>query len=324
MPHTATLKDGRKLSLQVVRTLSTERAMEIVELLGHKAAPWLRHIESYLDEGKRGVQEGLEWRFHIGTCDGRCVANICTWEHRGIGILSHVFTLPQWRQLGIAGQLMRFVDSDFRRRGGRIMQLNTGYPSVAHRMYRKHGYEDVSGSPGAMIKTRRRNEVDLLFRGKNLVPTPLRWRHWPTANLLFLSDHSSHIRSAGLGIYGNHSLERPLVYHFSGIWDGPARERDWVEVLETPEGVCVAWASLMRDPHWGGTSRRKVFDLFFHPRYSSQAVRLFDRFLLPRGMLAYSTPDDPKNPLLEAAGFKERSVFKNYFGNGQALVIFER
>jgi GNAT superfamily N-acetyltransferase len=324
MPPQVLLRSGHHLSLEVKRTLSPTRASQIRRLLGHKPGPWGEHIEDYLRNGKGGSIEGLEWRFYLGTIEREVVATICTWEYRGIGILGHVFTHSEWRRLGIADALLEFLEDDFRSRGGRILQLNTDYQSMPYQIYRRRGFLDVPNGPGAMWKFRGKADLNNLFRSAPVRAASFRWRHWPSANLLFLRESPSFVRAAGIGGYGVHSLEGALVHHFPQIWDLPVRERGQAEVLETPKGACVAWASLLRDMNWMGQSRRKVFDLFFHPRFKDRIEGLINRFFLPRGVLAYSTPEDPKNPFLEWAGFREAASFKNHFKNGETLVVYER
>lgn len=324
MRETVELRDGHELRMEILRTVPEQRAGGILELLGHKDRPYLHHFQDYFAHGVRGALEGLEWRFYLGSRNGKPVGNICTWEHRGLGLLGHVFTHPAWRRLGVAHHLLEFQGMDFRRRAGKVMVLGFGHDPRLQRMYESHGFEDVPGCPGAMVRARTESLVDRLFRGTSVRPSPFRWRHWPSACLLFLMAHPALVRCAGLSVYGPRLIEGPIVHHFPALWNLPPRERDRVEVLETREGTCVAWASQMRDPNWGGRSKRRVFDLFFHPRFRKQAARLVDRFVLPRGTVAYSTPDDPKNEILEEAGFRELASLKNCLSGGQALVIHER
>ncbi|MCG3198005.1 MAG: hypothetical protein GHCLOJNM_02499 [bacterium] len=324
MRERVALRDGRELKIEVLRTVPEGRATDILEFLGHKGRPYLRHFQDYFDHGSRGAIEGLEWRFYLGSHEGKLIGNICTWEYRGLGILGHVFTHPAWRRRGVANHLLEFQDSDFRMRGGRVMVLGFGKDPRPRRLYQLHGFEDVPDCPGAMVRARTESLVDRLFRGKSVRLSALSWRHWPSACLLFLMAHPAYVRCAGLDVYGPRLVEGPIVHHFPALWSLPPRYRDRVEVLETRAGTCVAWASQMRDPNWGGTSKRRVFDLFFHPRFRKQAERLVERFVLPRGTVAYSTPEDPKNEILEEAGFRELASLKNCLSGGETLLILER
>jgi GNAT superfamily N-acetyltransferase len=135
----------------IERQFPEELAGELCEFFGHKGWPYEDCIRDFLEHGSEGEREGLEWRFYLARADGRPVSNICTWEHRGIGILGHVYTRPEWRQKGLAKRLFALQMKDFAERDGREMYLNVMPGSVAHRLYRSLGYEDIDGKPGGMV-----------------------------------------------------------------------------------------------------------------------------------------------------------------------------
>ncbi len=321
---TTLLKDGRQVDLQIVTTPSPEEYREISQLLHHKPSPYLDHIEDFHGTGVDGVIEGLEWRFHLARAEGAFVANICTWEHEGIGILGHVFTRPEWRGLGIADALLRFQDEDFQARGGRIMELNTGYQSMPYRLYQKHDYQDVPGAPGSMIKAVHANEWADLYTTDETQLVDFQWRHWPSANLLFLTENPSFVRAAGIGVYGISYLEGAVIHHREHIWSQEEEPHWKAMVLETSTGTTTAWASLQWDLNWSRNHRRLVFDLFFHPAYGDRIEPELLNREIPRGTISYSTPVDPKNPLLERLGFRSLGKITGFFPNGEDLVVWAK
>src|SRR5205823_5786125 len=118
----------------------------IAPLLGHKRPRTRWEIELALRE----PMEGLESRFYLGLVAGEAVANVMTVEYRGVGILGHVFTRPEFRRQGICNAIMEQQMEDFRRRGGRYMALGTGYDSAPYHIYRGFGFESILPQYGFM------------------------------------------------------------------------------------------------------------------------------------------------------------------------------
>ncbi|MCA9411424.1 MAG: GNAT family N-acetyltransferase [Candidatus Omnitrophica bacterium] len=323
MPENHRLKDGRTLNLRIARSVPKQDQEKLRLLLSHKGA-YRNHIEDFWKNGSKGKIEGLEWRFYLASLGKKLVANICVWEANGIAILGHVYTHPDYRRLGVANALLQFQDKDFWDRGGRAIQLRTDFGTPPYRMYIKLGYRDISGNEGMMVKLKKPNVWEDLYRSKQNRAAPFHWRHWPSANLLFLTENPSFIRCHGYERYGVDSLETPVAIHFPLQKEELERGRDQIEVLEGEASVCVAWASVMKDPNWKGHSKQRVFDLFFHPAYAKSLDRLIRRFSIPPGTLAYSTDKDPKNRILADMGFHEKGTRKRFFENGQSLIVFER
>jgi GNAT superfamily N-acetyltransferase len=317
------LKDGRSLELRLLRSIPDDRYAEIAGLFRHKR-PYLGHFEDFRRRGARGALEGLEWRTYVGMVEERIVGTVCVWEHGGYGILGHVFTLPEFRRLGVAKAMMEFQDRDFASRSGKIMQLNTGFQGNAYDLYRSFGYEDSAGRLGSMVQQRREDEWDRMYRKGPVRATSLRWKHWPSANLLFLLENESYVRCAGMGIYGPNSIESWFCLNPARIGEAGERRGERIEVLVSDRGAVVGWASSLSDPNHAGKSRRRIFDLVFHPRFEKEVPKLLKRFSIPRRTLAYSTPEDPKNGYLEELGFEESLSLPRYFQNGLALQVFEK
>ncbi len=318
------LKDGRKASLVILSSPSLPEFEEIRRLLHHKPSPFMNHIEDFNGNNSNGVIEGLEWRFYLARVGDAYVGNICTWERDGIGILGHVFTLPEWRGLGIADALLHFQDEDFRERNGRIMELNTGFQSMPYRMYEKRGYEGVPGAPGSMIKFSGEKIWQGLYSPGQAKLADFQWCHWPSANLLFLTENPSFVRAAGIGVYGPSSLEGPVIHNRERIWNETTEPRWRVKVLESSNGMVTAWTSLLWDLNWSHHHRRLVFDLFFHPHFAEAMMAELHDLEIPEGTISYSTPGDPKNSFLEQLSFHRLGKITGFFPNGEDLIVWSR
>lgn len=320
---TTCLRDGRTVTLCLVQDPSPELIPQIHHLLHHKPSPYSSHFDDFFENSKQGLIEGLEWRFHLAIHEGACIGNICTWEYRGIGILGHVFTHPDWRQIGLANHLLKFQDQDFSHRAGRLMALNTGYQSMPYQIYLKHGYEGVAGAPGAMVKAHSEGVWEAIYNSPSVHITPLQWRHWPTLNLLLLLQDPALIRSAGIRIYGQGSAEGPIIFHRRQLWglDPDYRGQAWI--LETDEGSAAGWISLMWDPNWGYRDPHRVFDLFVHPKWRAQAHEFATTIDIPKGTRSYSTPNDPKNEVLEKLGLYLQGSVPSFFPEGQTLLVYQ-
>ena len=80
--------------------LSPELARRMERLLGHKGEPWISDIRERLSG------EDLDL-FAVGFRDDEPVANVWVGASRGcpeLGVLGHVFTVPEHRRRGLAGR----------------------------------------------------------------------------------------------------------------------------------------------------------------------------------------------------------------------------
>ena len=90
-------------------------------------------------------------RFYLGVIEGEAVGNIMTVEHGGIGILGHVYTLPEQRRKGIASRIMAAQMKDFQERGGRTLTLGTGFDSPAYWIYQGYGFRSIVEGSGRHV-----------------------------------------------------------------------------------------------------------------------------------------------------------------------------
>ena len=140
------LKTGERMEVGVVTAPDTPHAEEMKQFLGHKPGNYKWHIERCVTE----VLDALETRFYVGKLNGAVITNIMTVEYQGVGILGHVFTLPQQRRKGAAKGVMAYQMEDFRQRSGSALYLGTGYNSHPYYIYQSFGFESVFPESGFM------------------------------------------------------------------------------------------------------------------------------------------------------------------------------
>ncbi len=272
--RTIKLKSGEEMLAGVVEHQMPQELMRRLQyLLVAKAPQYYTHFDEYMAHGLDGVEEGLEWRFYLGFLKNQLVGSICTWEHRGIGILGHVYTSDSVRGKGVATALMNLVQEDFSGRGGRVMELNTGPGSNAQRIYARFGYRDLPGVPGSMVHEAVPGTLEALFEGERTTIAPLEWRHWPTLNLLTLQEEGEYIRSVAMNIYGPGEMEAALIKvraaEAKGRLPGAV-----LKVLENEVGTAFGLGTVLPDPHFGGHGTHHVLDLFIHPKWRHLEAQL--------------------------------------------------
>lgn len=111
------LKTGEPLEIGVVLAPDETCAPLVKPLLGHKPGRFRWHIDCSFEPGRI---QGLEPRYYLGLLDHRPICNIMTAEYEGMGILGHVFTVPEHRRKGACNLVMAEQMQDFRQRGGRM------------------------------------------------------------------------------------------------------------------------------------------------------------------------------------------------------------
>jgi GNAT superfamily N-acetyltransferase len=118
--------------------LPPQVAARVDRLLGHKGEPWVPDIRARL----RG--DGLDLFALAFRCD-EPVANVwigASSECPDLGVLGHVFTMPEHRRRGLAGRLLEASVRRFDELGGRRLQLHTGN-SAARRLYEAAGFRVI-------------------------------------------------------------------------------------------------------------------------------------------------------------------------------------
>ncbi len=297
------LKSGETVESCVVQGPDPEWAPRVIDLLGHKGTIWNEQNRQALTQDL-----GIDVYYYLLQRDNVPFANILISEHGDVGLLSHVWTVPDDRRKGAASILMENAVSHFKQRGGKAMVLETEYDSAPYHIYTGFGFEGIEDNSGVMdwyAQSRRRFERDYFEECLPQVQA-VNWTHWPTSSPLLIGDYPGIVRCAPLEVIGRIPPEQPLLPLLldnleRAATDQPPRGY----ALVNPDNDAVlglsAWAP---DPLWPDTH---LIDVYCHPSFWDRAGQLLDALDLPDGarQLAYAEADcRGKLDLLEAADFK--------------------
>lgn len=291
-------------------------------ILAHKSS----NEQWHLDEVFAGRVGPLETRFYLGRLEDRSICNIMVSEYDGIGILSHVYTVPEHRRKGIARLVMTEQMMDFQARNGRYLTLSTGFDTHPYYLYHGFGFRSVVPASGHMkYMGYAKFETDH-FRvdedGEARV-IPGDWMHWPSLNVLCAQAGPPYLRNAGLGHIGPRMFEGAYL----GLMKQTREEEDvQVRLVVTDHGVVAGYATLVPDTRWRGETF--LLDLTVHSAFTAQLKPLLESLILPAGrkVLCHVEPGDgPKIAALEGAGFVHEATLRQQFkaaGNGMDVVVY--
>lgn len=302
-----TLKTDENMEIGVVLAPDAEYAEQMMDVLAHKGQPWLLHVE----EALHGDIAGLETRFYIGQVDGQVIANIMIVECNRTGILGHVFTRPEHRRKHACTLVMAEQMEDFRRRGGGVLLLGTGYDSPAYWIYHSHGFRGLSEGSGFMrFATVPDFETGHFAPGETKV-VDVEWKHWPLMNVLTSVPGISVLRSVAFNLYGIANFEGGFLNFIKSLRKNQSRK---AKLLETASGAVVGCITLGRDSRW--RDRTYLLDIFVHPNFLSHYEILLNALELPEGKIqCYVDARSPggKIAALQQAGFKREALITNQF-----------
>ena len=298
-----TLKSAEAVQAGVVHGPDLEWASRIEAFLSHKGPPWQWGNEQVL---RTGTDLGVF--FYLLHRKGDPFANIMTIEHRGVGLLGHVYTRPEDRRQGAATQLMALLMDDFRQRGGQALFLGTGYDSPAYHIYRAHGFASIEPESGQMVYyTTSLEEFEAAFYAPGATAAePAGWLHWPASTPLFAGAFPGVVRGAGLGLWGRRTTEGPflpllqdqLERNASGL---PPRALALVQQATRAVAGLAMWSD---HPLWPDAC---LVDLYCHPDYWDRGGALLQALEIPARPTRVACCDAgllPKAEALSAAGFR--------------------
>ena len=315
------LKTNERMEVGVVTAPDEPHAEEVKQFLGHKGGNWEWHIERCVIESL----DALETRFYVGKVDGSIITNIMTVEHQGIGILGHVFTMPDQRRKGACKGVMAYQMEDFRQRKGYALYLGTGYNSHPYYIYHSFGFESVFPESGFM-----KYYVDTDFEERYFAPAPtqtkpVEWHDWPKVTALSGIVGGEPLRSLIWNVYGPTNMEGGFL-NFKHDLETENLYED-AKLLITSDGAIVGWATVSRDTRWRPATA--VLDLFFHPNFTDEVPTLLTSVASPdtKVQCYVDSSAEQKAAILEAAGFTCEGQLKNQFTySGQAydVLVFAR
>lgn len=316
-----TLKTGECMEVGVVRVPDESHAEDIKKFLGHKPGNFKWHIERCVHESL----DELETLFYVGKVEGKIITNIMTVEHEGIGILGHVFTLPEERRKGACKGAMAYQMEHFRLRNGQALYLGTGYNGHPYHIYRSFEFESVIPESGFMKYQTDTDFEERYFSPAPAKPKPVEWHDWPKLTALSGIVGWDTLRSLAWNVYGPSNLESPFLT-FKHILETDDTYDD-AKLLVTESGAVVGWATVCRDSRW--RSAVALLDLFFHPNFADSVPTLLSVLEFPELKVQCYVDGgaEKKTEVLEAAGFSCEGRFKNQFtysGQHYDVLVFAK
>ena len=302
-----TLRTGESLEIGVVLAPDDDHAPLVRPILAHKSS----NEQWHLGEVFAGRVGPLETRFYLGRLNNRPVCNIMVSEHHGIGIVSHVYTVPEHRRKGIARLVMTEQMADFNTRSGRYLTLSTGFDTHPYYLYHSFGFRSVVPESGHMkyMESAEFEADHFIEDGARVVPGD--WRNWPSLNVLCARDGPPQVRNVALGHIGPRMFEGAylgLMKLTQAVHDNQVR------LLVTDRGAVAGYATLVQDTRWRG----EIFllDLAAHPAFAAYWKPLLDSFSLPAGRKVQchvESGDTVKSAALQAAGFVQEATLRHQF-----------
>ena len=315
------LKTDERMEVGVITAPDERHAEEVKQFLGHKGGNWEWHIERCVIESL----DELETRFYVGKVNGSIITNIMTVEHEGIGILGHVFTLPDQRRKGACKGAMAYQMEDFRQRNGRALYLGTGYNGHPYHIYHSFGFESVIPESGFMKYHVNTDFEEHYFSPAPAKPKSVEWHDWPKVTALSGIVGWDALRSLTWNVFGPTNLEGGFL-GFKHTLETDDTYDD-AKLLVTESGAIVGWATVCRDSQWRNAVA--ILDLFFHPNFVESVPTLLSALQFPelKVQCYVDSAAKKKAAVLEAAGFACEGRFKNQFTyNGQHydVLVFAR
>lgn len=304
------LRSGETLELAVVECPDAGQSEELSLFYAHKEEHWLWQIEQAL----RRPLDNLETRFYVGRVAEDLAGSICTYEHEGVGIFSHVYTEPRWRGRGIASRIACALLPDFVERKGSFLVLGTDYNSQAYRIYQRVGFESLRPESGTMLWEARQGSFADYFQPQSCRVTGLSWHHWP--RLCALMAHE-----AG-GIYAKNWYSQPWTWFendFLLFMQQIARHEMRASVLEGEHGAALGFAFLSL--RWPGEDEWQL-TVYTYPGFWDQASLLLDALgELPARTRCYADSTTERFDLLLSYGFRERARLEQRWGRDKSAAM---
>jgi hypothetical protein len=318
LQSSVTLSTGEKVEAAVINCPDLLWAERIETLLSHKGEPWNWQNSQFLRDNV-----GFETRFYVLHRNGLPFANVLLSEGNRLGIVNHVWTVPEDRQKGSSSALMRLVINDFKQRQGQALFLQAGFGEVAYHMYRNFGFESIEAESGYMhwyANSEKEFLASFFIDGQTKI-TPLAWRHWLTIQPLLQGADECITRVLALKHIGRRTTEGSFLTLLKDEFANRARgENPRAYVLELSSGAVVGFVMWSWHPLWPDTG---LIDVYCHLRYWSKARELLNRLELPKAdrYLAYADCETKKRVLLEY-GFKETIMLKNRAATTWTKAVF--
>ena len=297
-----------------------EEKREVVRLLGlwgdEDNSLWLKAFRSRLERPWGNEVYGLAGAFVGGRCVGTTAYTI---SGRGQGILSGVFTDPEFRRQGIGTATLRAAVEAFRRYGARAVYL-AAWAEWTRDMYRgvgfarvgtmgeRHAFKltlDPAGEDGCLFRPDQRTRI-----------RPMEIGDQADLSALFNAQHACVVKHYERGCFlGSH-----FEPEFYALRDGVDRAGIRAIVLDGKETI-LGFGTVVPSPrrHEGHTG---VLDLLVHPNYAGwtdeMIGRLEDGCGLERLSVVLADSEEEKRLAFERAGYRRIARFERQLKVGTA------
>lgn len=315
------LSTGEEMSTLRVTAPDLEFKDAILSLIGHKEPYWLVPVREAM-EGKIAI---LKTYCYLAFSGEQIIGNITTAEslEEPVGMLQHVFTVPEHRRKGVASFLMQDLLTDFKARKGRALYLGTGYGSEAHRIYLRYGFQDIGEKTGKMRYITRKDFDERYFGGSTAFVSAVGWEHWPGSDALFSTEDGWYAKNYAFGAFGVHGFEGSFINLMLGLREGSVKD---AKALISDDAI-VGLASLVPDPRWNyGVT---ILDFFVHPRFLNSAPALIHAlsFGAEKVQSFVEAQAKGKSHVLEDCGFKLETKLSEqlrYSGRSLDVLVYSR
>ncbi|MCC6441932.1 MAG: hypothetical protein IT210_00595 [Armatimonadetes bacterium] len=299
----ATLKTGETMQMGVIQGPEERFQGQIEPFLGHKGGLYHRHIELSM----RQPLDRLETRFYIGAVGGNIITNIMTVESEGVGILGHVYTLPDQRRKGACQAVMAQQMEDFRRRGGGMLALGTGFDSPPYWIYHSFGFRGIEEGSGTMRYVSSENFLGGFFARSPVTIAQVSWHHWATMTALSMLEGGDYVRSVAYNIHGMTNFEGGFLYFKEAV---EGQNSHQALLLENARGAVVGWGMFTPDSRW--RSQVYLFDLFLHFDFIEGGKMLWEQLDTPEAKIQcyVDRKSEARIALLESIGFHHEATFQ--------------
>jgi GNAT superfamily N-acetyltransferase len=319
-----TLRDGRRVEIGLIAAPDAEARELVPSLLGHKGEPWLWQIGEWLD----GRTPGLEMLYYIGVVEGAPAGCVANFRNARLGNITHVYTVPESRRLGIARLLLRRAIDDFAREGGQVLVLGARFQGMPWRLYESEGFTGTCPEQGygGMAQFFGGATWESAFAGPPGEVCPMAWRHFAGALVLFSAPGPEQLRSVHMESVGPRLVERPFIE----VMQRAKSREDGALVLPGPGPCVLGLAVVGAHPMWGGSGARRVLDIHVHASARAGAAALLDEALRtwPGPLECYCDSGSPdKMALLRQFRFAQEGASPSALRFGaerRDLVVFAR
>ena len=271
---TGRLRAGRTAEVHLIDSPEEQAGELLVRLLSHKHEPWMWHIKEWAS-GKDVQLQALFYLATVGGVTAGCVANFC---HGEIGNISHVYTVPEKRRLGIATLLLKRAIRDFEASGGKVLVLVAPYQEVPWRIYEARGFQGtcLEQRYGGMVRFFDGADWESVLAGPATGVSQISWHHFPGSLVLFSAPGPVQLRSIHLESVGPRLVERAFVDLMRRKQNG---SQECALVVPGEGSAVLAFGIAGDHPLWENAGARKLLDIHVHPAHATVGPALLEALL---------------------------------------------